>query len=150
VTSRLVPLDPGRFGEALALVGSDARSRELLARAEAGSREAIAVGAVDETGALCGFAIHGEVAGATGTSALLYIIVRPDARRTGVGRALVLHVVGEARARGARLVVAELPGAVRSAAALGLLGACGFRREGEVVDFYRDGVPLLLLGCRLE
>ena len=147
---KLAPLGPERLSEAVALLGDDARPRELLMPAATGSREAVVVGAADESGALAGLVVYGEVAGAVRTSALLWIVVRPDARRCGVGRALLEHVVSATLGGGARLVVAELPGSERNAATLGLLGACGFQREGEVADFYRDGEPLLLLGRRLE
>lgn len=146
---RLVPLDAERRAEALGLIGDATRPAELLERAATAPHEARGVAAVDDGGALVGFTVHGDVAGAVATGVLLWVTVRPEARRRGVGRALVKRAIDDLRAGGARLVVAELPGSAQHAAAVGLLAACGFRGEGEVADFYRDGVPLLLFGYRL-
>jgi ribosomal protein S18 acetylase RimI-like enzyme len=150
VPARLAPLRAEQFAEAAALLGAGDRPRELLQRAALGTTEATALAAYDDDDALAGVAILGELAGAVGTGALLWVAVRPDARRHGIGRSLVDRSVALLQDRGARLVVAEVAGAASSVAVLHLLAACGFRSEGEVPDFYRDGVPLLLLGRRLE
>ena len=150
MSARLEPLGAERLSEARALVGAVARPRELLERVTLGNREAVAVAAYDDTGAISGIALYGEVAGTLGAGALLWTVVRPDVRRTGVARALVDRAVAELRAGGARVIVAEVPGSAPFVAALNLLAACGFRRESEVPDFYGNGVPLVLLGHRLE
>jgi len=152
VIASLGPLSAERFGEARTLVGAVERPRELLERAavDGGSRETQAVAAYDDTGAVSGIALFGEVAGTLGAGVLLWTVVRPDVRRTGVARALVDRAVTELRAGGARVIVAEVPGSASFGAALQLLTACGYRRESEVPDFYGTGVPLVLLGHRLE
>ena len=139
-----------RFAEARALVGAAERPRELLERATHGSREALAVAAYDDRGAVSGIALYGDVAGTLGAGVLMWTAVRPDVRRTGVARALIDRAVAELRAGGARVIVAEVPGSESFAAVLRLLDACGFRRESEVPDFYGDGVPLVLLRHRRE
>ncbi|HVD05910.1 MAG TPA: hypothetical protein VNB89_07830, partial [Gemmatimonadaceae bacterium] len=62
--ARLEPLSPERFGEARELVGTIERPRELLERAAVagGGRETQAVAAYDDTGAVSGIALFGEVA----------------------------------------------------------------------------------------
>jgi ribosomal protein S18 acetylase RimI-like enzyme len=150
VSTSLGPLSAERIAEARALVGTVERPRELLERATLGSREALAVAAYDETGAVSGIALYGEVAGTLGAGALMWTVVRPDVRGSGVARALVDRAVAELHAGGARVIVAELPGSAPFAAVLRLLDSCGFRRESEVSDFYGDGVPLVLLRHRLE
>ena len=148
--ARFAPLRAERFAEAQALLGPADRPRELLERASLATPEAMALAAYDDDDAVAGVAILGELAGAVGTGVLLWVAVRPDARRHGLGRALVERAVAMLRERDARLVVAEVAGAASSAAVLHLLAACGFRSEGEVPDFHRDGVPLLLLGRRFD
>ena len=144
----LGPLSADRFAEARALVGAAERPRELLERAERGGRETLAVAAYDDTGAVTGIALYGDVAGTLGAGAVMWTVVRPDVRRTGVARGLIRRAVEELRAGGARVVVAEVPGSSSFAAVLQLLDTCGFRRESEVPDFYGDGVPLVLLRHR--
>ena len=150
MSTSLGPLSAERFAEARALVGAVERPRELLERATLGGREALAVAAYDEMGAMSGIALYGEVAGTLGAGTLMWTVVRPDVRRTGVARALVDRAVAELHTGGARVIVAEVPGSESCAAVLRLLDTCGFRRESEVADFYGDGVPLVLLRHRLE
>ena len=150
MSASLGPLSAERFAEARALVGAVERPRELLERATLGSREALAVAAYDDAGAVSGIAIYGDVAGTLGAGAVMWAVVRPDVRGTGVARALVDRAVSELRAGGARVILAEVPGSKSFASVFRLLDTCGFRRESEVPDFYGDGVPLVLLRHRRE
>jgi len=84
----------------------------------------------------------GQVAGALGAGAVLWIGVRPDRRRHGIARALLALAKAAMVAEHARVVVAELPDDESTASMIKLLAAAGFEREGVVPDFYRDGVPL--------
>jgi ribosomal protein S18 acetylase RimI-like enzyme len=121
-----------------------ARAAELLERAIAGTPECQARVAIGDGGAVIGLAMHGLVAGASGTGALHWIAVDPASARHGVGRALVARALGELAGSGARLVVAEMSGTADHAPMIALLADAGFEREGDIADFYRDGVSLML------
>ena len=135
-------LDPAGVAAARALCATG-RAGELLERAIAGTDESRARVAVDG-GMVTGLAMHGRVAGALGTGALLWVAVDPAVSRRGIGRALVADALGELARSGARLVVAELAGTADHAPMIGLLVDAGFEREGEIADFYRDRVSLML------
>jgi ribosomal protein S18 acetylase RimI-like enzyme len=57
--------------------------------------------------------------------------VAPEARGRGLGRALVEHVVGWARERGAAAVLLDLTDTERTAAAAALYSSLGFAPTGE-------------------
>lgn len=59
----------------------------------------------------------------------------PEARGQGVGRALVLHLLGEAKARGERAMVLEV--IEQNAPAAHLYQACGFKTVRRLVGFAR-------------
>lgn len=65
------------------------------------------------------------------------IAVDPSARRRGVGRALMLAVMEEARRKRRDLVSLSLEVRVSNEAAISLYTSCGFRRVGERKNFYR-------------
>ena len=136
-------LDPAGLAEARALC-STGRAAELFDRARGGSAECRGRVAVDDSGAVSGVALSGAVAGALGTAALLWVAVRHERRRRGVGRALVADALGEMARGGARLAVAEMPDGPDAVGAAAMLAGAGFEREGFVADFYRDGVGLTL------
>ena len=143
----IAPLAASHVAAARALLAGE-RPAELLDRALGGTRECIAIAATRDA-RLLGVALYGEVAGSAATGALLWLVVEPGARRAGVGRALLEAAVARLREGATRLVVAELADDESHAAALALLVAGGFEREGAVPDFYRDGVPLTLWTRRL-
>lgn len=147
---RLVPLPGERFDEARNLMDWSERAAELLDRTLQGRREARAIAALDRDAALEGVVVFGAIAGAVATGAILVVAVRHDARRRGIGRALVRRALDDLRSDGTRLVVAELAGSAENAPALRLLATCGFREEGAIADYYREGVPLLVLEHRFE
>ena len=120
------------------------RAAELLERAISGTPECRARVAITTDGGTTGIALHGLVAGALGTAALLWVGVAPGLRRRGIGRALLADALGAARDAGARLIVAEVAAEPASGPVFALLRRCGFEREGEIADFYRDGVALTL------
>lgn len=139
---RIAPLEAPHIGAARALLAGE-RPAELLDRALAGTRECVALAATrDER--LLGVVLHGDVAGTRSTGAVLWLAVAGDARREGIGRALLDAALVRLADGGATLVVAEVAADDRHAAMLALLAAAGFDREGAVADFYREGVALTL------
>jgi GNAT superfamily N-acetyltransferase len=64
------------------------------------------------------------------------LLVAPDARRRGIGRALLDVAAGEARSRGLWPVLDVL---TDSAAAIALYEDCGWERAGDVRVSFRDG-----------
>ncbi len=127
-----------------------ARAAELFDRARAATAECRGEVALTDDGLLAGVVLSGFVAGALGTGALLWVAVPPRLRRRGIGRALVAAALGGLDRDGARLVVAELTGDAASGPVTALLALAGFEPEGEIADFYRDGVPLILLRRHLR
>ena len=132
--------------EAARLLCSSGRANELFERALGDSAECRGRAAVEANGTVAGLALHGMVAGALGTGALLWVAVRAESRRRGIGRALVSDALGELLRGGARLAVAELSSDAAIAPMVALLLGAGFEREGTIPDFYRDGIDLIL--CR--
>ena len=65
---------------------------------------------------------------------LLLLAVRPDARRHGIGAALVEQVASEARSRGALRLLLEMRD---GNPALSLYGRAGFAQIGRRRDYYR-------------
>lgn len=57
------------------------------------------------------------------------VYVSPDAQRTGIGQALLMAVVSEARSAGFRQLVAVIGDSANSAS-IGLHAACGFQPAG--------------------
>lgn len=114
----------------LALEGRAAESRAIVA---------------ERDGEVVGFALYGEVAGAFGTGRMHFITVSASARLLAIGAGLCEAAVADLTARGARMVVAEVPDDPVVASGRALLARCGFVEEARVADFYRDGVALLVL-----
>lgn len=120
------------------------RLAELLSAAEHGDPESRAL-VVERDGTVAALAMYGPVAGAIGTWHLSTAIVAPSVELREVGRAIVESVASHARDAGGRLLVAELPADPAIGRTLILLRANGFRQEGRIPDFFRDGVALLFL-----
>ena len=99
-----------------------------------------------EAGALDGLVLFGAVLGAR-LATKVHAVVAPDPR---VQLAL-LDAVRETCVRsGERLVVCELPHDTPFDLAAVALVASGYREEGRIEDFVRDGVALRLLVWRPE
>ncbi len=78
---------------------------------------------------------------------LLLIVIAPEHRRRGAGRALLARFEAAAAARGAE--VAHLEVAASNAAARALYAAAGFTPSGLRAGYYRDGDDAHLLTKRL-
>lgn len=85
---------------------------------------------------------------AAGEAEILTIAVAPEARRRGVGRALMLAAAGMAAARGAQAMFLEV--AETNAAARALYESLGYRPVGRRKRYYPDGADALVLSCPLS
>jgi ribosomal protein S18 acetylase RimI-like enzyme len=92
-----------------------------------------------------GVVVFGEVAGARGAGRIYLVAVDGAARRRGVARALVDAACQELSQRQARFAMIELPAHARLTDVRRLIERAGFREEGRMDDYVRDGVPLLFL-----
>lgn len=76
-------------------------------------------------------------------SELLRLAVHPDARRRGIGRALVRAGLAASAVRGARRCFLEVR--LHNRAAINLYRALGFRDAGRRQGYYRDGDDALVM-----
>jgi ribosomal protein S18 acetylase RimI-like enzyme len=117
---------------------------ELLSAAERGDPESYAL-VIERDGTVAALALYGPVAGASDAWHLSMVLTAPRVELREVGRAILDAVVADVRKAHGRLLVAELPADAVLGRSLSLLRANGFRQEGRVPDYYRDGVALLFL-----
>ncbi len=96
-----------------------------------------------------GFACYGPHALAEGVFDLYWLATAPQARRRGIGKALVEAVEEGVRARGGRLVLVETSGTSEYAPARRFYERAGYRYEAVIHDFYRPGDDLLIFVKRL-
>ena len=92
-----------------------------------------------------GIIVFGEVAGALGAGRIYLVAVDGGARRRGIASALVDAACQELSQRQARFAMIELPAHARLTNVRRLIERAGFREEGRMDDYVRDGVPLLFL-----
>ena len=90
-------------------------------------------------------ALFGPVAGASGTWHLSMLLIAPRVDVRVIGSAITEGVISAVRDANGRLIVAELPADPVIGGALSLLRANGFKQEGRIPDFFRDGVAMLFL-----
>jgi ribosomal protein S18 acetylase RimI-like enzyme len=95
--------------------------------------------------ALAGFVVFGEIAGTLRTGRIHLIAVAESARRRGVAIDLINAACDRLRERGSPLVVIELPMDPALATIHQLAQRAGFREEGRMADYVRDGIALVLL-----
>lgn len=120
------------------------RAIELLEAAERGDPECHAL-IIERDGTVASLALFGPVAGASNAWQLRTILLAPEVGIREVGGAMIQGVVEAVRVLGARFLVAELPADAVLGRSLSLLRANDFKQEGQVRDFFRDGVALLFL-----
>lgn len=99
----------------------------------------------ERAGAVVGFILFGEVAGATGTGRVHFVSVTSSARLARVGTGLCEAAVADLRSKGGRLVIAEAPDEPSVLPARTLLDRCGFVEIGRVADYFRDNTDLVVL-----
>lgn len=95
--------------------------------------------------ALVGVVVFGETAGARGAGRLYLVAVAAGARRRGIATALTEAACVQLRSRGARFIAIELPEEPGLHPAHAMARRAGFREEGRVEDYVRDGVGLVVL-----
>lgn len=124
----------------------EAAAREVLAAAAAHPSDERRGLAAERRSGLAGVLVYGVYAGAAGAGRLHLMLVAPNARRAGVGSALLERAVGRLRTEGARFLVAEVPDETA------LLDGCrsflfarDFFEEARVADLVREGVALTFL-----
>jgi ribosomal-protein-alanine N-acetyltransferase len=93
---------------------------------------------------VCGYA---GLAAGPDSGDVLTLAVRPDARRRGVGRALLAHLLGEAARRQVREVLLEVR--ADNGPALGLYRSAGFTRVAQRRGYYHDGTDGWVLRRRV-
>jgi hypothetical protein len=120
------------------------RALELLKAAEAGDPETSAL-IIERDGTVAALALFGPVSGAHNTWRLDAFLMSERVEPREIGRALLEGVVAAATNAGGRLLTAELPADPVLGRTLSLLRAHGFKQDGKVPDFFRDGVALLFL-----
>lgn len=76
---------------------------------------------------------------ASGVWNLLFLGVRPEARRRGVARALIAEVERRLRDAGARMLLIDTSGEPAMAAARSLYTALGYERVAVVPDYWAPG-----------
>lgn len=96
-------------------------------------------------GGVVGLIVFGETAGALGAGRISLVAVDASARDRGVAAQLVAAVCDDLAASGARFAMMELPGEPGFAPVHRLAVRMGFREQGRIDDYLRDGVPLILL-----
>lgn len=100
---------------------------------------------VRENTALIGLIVFGATAGALGAGRIYFVAVDGSARRRGLATALIEAACAELRSLGARFVAMEMPEEPRLDGACAVALRAGFRREGRLSDYVRDGVGLAFL-----
>ena len=120
------------------------RALELLKAAEQGDPETRAL-IIERDGTVAALALFGAVAGAQNTWKLDAFLLSERVEPRDVGRALLDAVVAAATKAGGRLLTAELPADPVVGRTLSLLRANGFKQDGKIPDYFRDGVALLFL-----
>lgn len=119
------------------------------ALAEPGGEYRVLVAELGGAGSLGGYVCYGPTPMTDGTWDLYWIVTHPDARKSGVGRALVSRMEAELRAAGARLVRVETSRLDGYGAARSFYERLGYPVCAVLSDFYRPGDDLLVMLKRL-
>jgi hypothetical protein len=124
------------------------RARELLTAAAARDPECQAAVLEDDSG-LQSLVLFGPVAGATDVWRIRLLVLGAGTEPREIGRSIVGAALDGAREAGGRMLTAELPADPVLGSSLTALRATGFRQDGRVPDFFRDGVALLFFSKEL-
>lgn len=96
-----------------------------------------------------GFTCYGIRFLAEGVYDLLWIAVDPDARRKGVGRALLTASEHAVREMGGRILIAETSGTVEYQSTREFYAGMGYENEASIKDFYKPGDDLKVFTKRI-
>jgi ribosomal protein S18 acetylase RimI-like enzyme len=96
-----------------------------------------------------GFAIYGIRDLTDGVYDLYWIAVDPNARRNGVGRALLTASEQAVRAMGGRIIIAETSGTAEYASTREFYVRTGYVNEATIKDFYSVGDDLKIFVKRI-
>jgi len=96
-----------------------------------------------------GFAIYGYRDLTDGVYDLYWIAVDPNARRNGVGRALLTASEEAVRALGGRIVIAETSGTAEYESTREFYVRTGYVNEASIKDFYSVGDDLKIFVKRI-
>ena len=102
-----------------------------------------------EEGQVLGYACYGPRALTDRTYDLYWIAVGPNARRGGVGRALLAATEEAVRKLGGRLLILETSGLPKYEPTRAFYHATGYTLEATLKDFYSDGDDLVIFTKRL-
>jgi L-amino acid N-acyltransferase YncA len=119
------------------------RAVEILNIAERGGDEENRAYVVARDGTVAGLALFGKIAGTeAGFRLHLLLVVSTDG---DVGERLLESVNTAVIDSGGRFLVAEIAKEPALSATITLLREHGFEEAGSIPDYFRDGVPLLIL-----
>lgn len=118
------------------------RALELLAEACRDTGDTTAC-VFEQDGVVEALALFGAVAGSHGVFKLHALVMRE--RASAAGSALLSYLARRARAQQGLSLIAELPADPVYGRTLTLLRGSGFRQEGRIPDYFREGVALLFL-----
>jgi len=101
-------------------------------------------------GRVLGMACYGPTPLTEGTFDLYWLAVAPEARREGVGRALLDRAEADVRRRGARMLVVETSGTPSYEPARRFYLARGYHRQATIPDFYAPADDLVIYVKRFD
>lgn len=105
--------------------------------------------AAAQGGHLAGYACYGRRPLTEGAFDLYWIIVHPEFRKKGVGKALLARMEALLSREGARLILAETSGLDSYATARNFYTTNGFTEEARIRDFYKPGDDIIVYVKRL-
>ena len=97
-----------------------------------------------------GMACYGATPLTDGTFDLYWLAVAPEARREGIGCALLDEVEADLRRQGARLLVVETSGSPAYEPARRFYQARGYHNQATIPDFYMPGDDLVIYTRRFD
>ena len=98
-----------------------------------------AAGTADPSARVLGFVCYGHNPVTDAVHDIYWIVVAPDARRRGTGRALLQYVEQRVRGMAGRAIVIQTSGRPDYRAARALYESCGYARVAEIANYYSPG-----------